>query len=41
MSGFAEFHRRLYLDLVGRGPTVQESERYLVTRDIVVCQSDV
>ncbi|MFN9156588.1 MAG: DUF1549 domain-containing protein, partial [Planctomyces sp.] len=24
----AEFHRRLYLDLVGRGPTVQESERY-------------
>ena len=37
----AEFHRRLYLDLVGRGPTVQESERYLVTRDIVVCQSDV
>ena len=24
----AEFHRRIYLDLVGRGPTVQESEQY-------------
>jgi mono/diheme cytochrome c family protein/septal ring factor EnvC (AmiA/AmiB activator) len=30
LASDAEFHRRVYLDLVGRGPTVKETEAFLV-----------
>jgi Protein of unknown function (DUF1549)/Protein of unknown function (DUF1553) len=29
LAGDADFHRRIYLDLLGRGPTVEETESYL------------
>lgn len=34
LASDAEFHRRIYLDLVGRGPSVDESEAFLARVDV-------